>query len=141
MNASQSGVWDWDLKTGKAFLSDEYYRMFGYEPGEVEGNLDTLLMLVHPDNRKKTLGLLKQQWESGVAATDYEQRFLCKDGSVKWVQIRASILRDAQGKASAWWALPLTSPSARNASAASAVEPPQCGPWQDQRGSGTRNGL
>ena len=24
MNASQSGVWDWDLVTGKAFLSDEY---------------------------------------------------------------------------------------------------------------------
>jgi len=99
MTASQSGVWDWDLKTGKAFLSDEYYRMFGYEPGEVEGNLDTLLGLVHPDNRDKTHALLKQQWESGVAATDYEQRFVCKDGSVKWVQIRAKILRDAQGRA------------------------------------------
>ncbi len=99
MNASQSGVWDWDLVTGKAFLSDEYCRMFGYAPHELEGTLDTLLQLVHPDDREKTRALLPKQWESGVAATDYEQRFVCKDGTVKWVQVRATILRDAQGKA------------------------------------------
>ena len=99
LSASQSGVWDWDLKTGKALLSDEYYRMFGYEPGEFEGNIDTLLRMVHPKNRDQTRASLEQQWRSGVAATDYEQRFVCKDGSIKWVRVRATILRDAEGRA------------------------------------------
>ncbi len=99
MSASQSGVWDWDLKTGTLILSDEYYRMFGYEPGESEGKIDFLMSLIPPENREKTLASLKAQWSSGVARTDYEQRFLCKDGSSKWVQMRATIIRAADGTA------------------------------------------
>lgn len=99
MSASQSGVWDWDLKTGTSVLSDEYYRMFGYEPGEADGNIDFLMQLVPAENREKTLASLKAQWSSGVARTDYEQRFVCKDGSIKWVQIRATIIRAADGTA------------------------------------------
>ncbi len=98
--ASNVAIWDWNIATGVSYLSDEYLRLFGYEPGEATGDLGLMILLVHPDERKRTLKSLFRQWSTGIAVTDYEQRFVCKDGSIKWVQIKADIVeRDAAGRA------------------------------------------
>ena len=98
--ASGVAIWDWNIATGIAYLSDEYLRMFGYEPGAAIADLGFLLLLVHPEERSRTLRTLFQQWASGVAISDYEQRFVCKDGTVKWVQMRAQVVeRDPDGRA------------------------------------------
>ena len=98
--ASGVAIWDWDIQSGVSYLSDEYLHMFGYEPGEATGDLGLMMLLVHPDDRRRTLKSLFRQWRTGVAVTDYEQRFVCKDGSIKWVQIRADIVeRGADGRA------------------------------------------
>ncbi|MBF0526537.1 MAG: PAS domain S-box protein [Deltaproteobacteria bacterium] len=39
---AQVGFWEKNLVTGQVFWSDEFYRLLGYEPGEVPARLDSL---------------------------------------------------------------------------------------------------
>lgn len=47
------GDWEWDPKNDKAWWSDEVYRLFGVEPGQMEPNCDTFLSFVHPEDRTR----------------------------------------------------------------------------------------
>jgi PAS domain S-box-containing protein len=46
------GNWEWEVKTGEVFWSDDTFRIYGYEPKEVEPTVDKLMKLVHPDDRE-----------------------------------------------------------------------------------------
>ncbi|MEZ5584874.1 MAG: response regulator [Candidatus Competibacteraceae bacterium] len=38
MEATDAGVWDWDLQTGEVYLNDRWYTMLDYAPGEFPPN-------------------------------------------------------------------------------------------------------
>jgi len=44
------GNWNLDLLTGKAYWSDEEYRLLGYEPNSVEPCIDNFIKAIHPDD-------------------------------------------------------------------------------------------
>jgi PAS domain S-box-containing protein len=78
------GNWAWNLKSGQMKWSDEVYRIFGYEPGEMQPTFEWVLSRIHPDDR----GVLKGFAESIVrerkrCGVDY--RIVRPDGSVCYV--------------------------------------------------------
>jgi PAS domain S-box-containing protein len=46
------GNWAWNLNSGQMKWSDEGFRIFGYEPGEVQPSFEWVLSRVHPDDRE-----------------------------------------------------------------------------------------
>ena len=46
----QFGVWEWRPKDGQLLWSDNLYRIYGYEPGEVTPSPEVVYALVHPDD-------------------------------------------------------------------------------------------
>ncbi|HEY8269908.1 MAG TPA: response regulator [Pseudobdellovibrionaceae bacterium] len=44
------GSWDWDIVKNKLTWSDESYRIFGYEPQQINPTYEALLSRVHPDD-------------------------------------------------------------------------------------------
>jgi PAS domain S-box-containing protein len=46
------GNWAWNLDSGQMKWSDEGFRIFGYEPGEVQPTFKWVVSRVHPDDRK-----------------------------------------------------------------------------------------
>ena len=51
LDATEDGIWDWDIPTGSAFFSPRWYSMLGYDPGEMPSAYSTWRSLIHPDDR------------------------------------------------------------------------------------------
>ena len=47
------GSWEWDLRTGAVFWSDEMYRLHGHEPGAISPDCSTAMAHTHPDDRER----------------------------------------------------------------------------------------
>ena len=54
------GNWEWDLVTGKAYWSDEMYRIFGRNPQELGPPYNEFLNYIHPDDRDYVDNALKK---------------------------------------------------------------------------------
>ncbi len=49
---SHCGSWSFNVRTNRLTWSEELYRIFGLEPGELEVNYEAFLEAVHPDDRQ-----------------------------------------------------------------------------------------
>ncbi|MGH8975169.1 MAG: putative bifunctional diguanylate cyclase/phosphodiesterase, partial [Acidimicrobiia bacterium] len=83
------GSWEADLVTGRLTWSDELYRLFGVEPGEVGTSARTLLSRVHPDDQEALAGLRATLESGSPFAMDF--RILLPDGTVRWVHSRGAV--------------------------------------------------
>ncbi len=99
LEATRDGLWDWDLTLGQAFVSDNYYRMLGYEPHEFAVNVDTFVTLIHPEDKSMVFDAFKTCLLHQAEIYSVEYRMLCKDGSYRWIYDRGKVVEtDAQGK-------------------------------------------
>ncbi len=100
MEASSDGIWDADVTTGTGYLSPNYYRMLGYEPGEFTPVFQEWITLIHPDDKERVLSINQDCIENRCQSFEAEYRMKAKDGSWKWVLTRAkAVSRDAGGRA------------------------------------------
>ncbi len=53
INASQQGLWEWDIVNNKLNYSPIFMKMIGYEPNEFEHTYDNWKIRVHPDDIDK----------------------------------------------------------------------------------------
>ncbi len=92
------GSYERNLRTGQGWWSDEYFRLFGYEPGEVACSFELIKSHFHPDDRDYVLEMMQEAISKAVtqpeAETDsagthptdpYEFRFryIRKDGEIR----------------------------------------------------------
>ena len=79
---AQLGSWDWDLVSGDMAWSDNLFRIFGLEPGDVVPSLEYVLDQLHPDDRaraERAAETLRLKGE--VEAHDY--RIVLPSGAVR----------------------------------------------------------
>jgi PAS domain S-box-containing protein len=93
----QIGSWALDPVSGQAFWSDEQYRLFGYEPGEIEPSLDLVLEHLHPDDLGGFLENRDRTWDSTVAEYQHEYRLVQRGGDIRYIHSAVEIERDDQG--------------------------------------------
>ena len=86
------GSWQLDIATGKAWWSDEFFRICGYEPGEFEPSADRGLSIIHPDDREMASQILQRAINEDETY-DIEKRIMLPDGSVKWVHSLGMVVR------------------------------------------------
>jgi len=86
------GSYERNMRTGQGWWSDEYYRLLGYEPGEVACSFEIVKSHLHPDDRDYVTDIMQKSIStffsrSGTeACTDsYEFRFryIRKNGEVR----------------------------------------------------------
>lgn len=100
-----AGVWEIDALNGGAFWSDDAYRLYGLEPGEVPASFQKFLELVHPDDRQSVATAL----DRGIAAdetVEVEHR-LPLAGGVRWLRHIGVAQRDDAGRAISVWGITL----------------------------------
>lgn len=89
------GSWEADLLTGKYKWSDETFRIFGYQPGEVEPNYAMFLRHVHPDD----MSYFQNRRQEVIAKLDaYENEFrvIDKDGNIKHLASKVVVKRNEE---------------------------------------------
>jgi diguanylate cyclase (GGDEF)-like protein/PAS domain S-box-containing protein/hemerythrin-like metal-binding protein len=99
LEGAQEAVWEWDLVTGKAKFSTQYYTMLGYQPDEFAANQDEWLERIHPDERDAVIGKIKAEMEQNQDVYVAEYRMRAKDGRYRWIQGRGKVVSyDETGK-------------------------------------------
>jgi len=50
---AQIGTWEWILPGRGLHWSQNMYRIFGFDPGEVQPTVDLVVAMTHPDDRER----------------------------------------------------------------------------------------
>ena len=58
------GSWNWDIGSGEIYWSDETYRIFNLQPGEIKPDYQTFLNFVHPEDRASVEHAVQQALET-----------------------------------------------------------------------------
>lgn len=87
LDATNEGLWEWNVKTGVGYFSPRYCTMLGYEPGELPEDFTTWTDLLHPDDRASILSMIQEQLRQKVV--DYRAEFRMKHKTGRWCWIRS----------------------------------------------------
>lgn len=93
------GTWEWDVRTGKLFWSDQQYALYGLDPDRTTPiNYDEWLQRLHADDRQRMLAEVSDAL-AGQAddMKTFDFRILSPDGKIRWLHARAEIKRAADG--------------------------------------------
>ena len=91
------GNWEWDVRTGEVFWSEEVFRIYGYQPSEIVPTLKRLIELVHPDDRRQ----LREAIDGALYRDepyDFEHRIVRPNGEERIVHRRAEVVRGEGGE-------------------------------------------
>ncbi|MFN7916271.1 MAG: PAS domain S-box protein [Vicinamibacterales bacterium] len=117
LDALHAGVWEVDLVTGKAFWSDENFRMLGVEPGSMEPSFEAFLSLMHPEDQVGALAGMREGMK-GDRLPELEHRVPLPDGRTRWVGHVGAVTRNAEGKPVRIWGISLDVTERKEAQAA-----------------------
>ncbi len=99
LDALNDGLWDWNIQTGDAFFSPNYYSLLEFEFKEFKASYESWRLLVHPEELERVEKELQQSIENGKGFS-IDLRMKMKSGSWKWVSTRGKVVeRATDGKA------------------------------------------
>ena len=81
---AKMGSWEFDILINKLVWSTNMYRIFGYEPFEIEPTYELFINHVHPDD----LCIIRasdEYMKNSKETFSQELRFVMPDGSIKWI--------------------------------------------------------
>ncbi|MDW7732902.1 MAG: PAS domain-containing sensor histidine kinase, partial [Methanolobus sp.] len=87
MEASEYGFWDLDLDGNKMYLSPAISAMTGYEPGEMSSSVESLLGIVHADDREILLKTVEYS-VANVEPFHIDFRIKHKSGDLIWASAK-----------------------------------------------------
>jgi len=77
-----------------------FHQMLGYDPQDLKAL--TFVDIAHPDDRQEMARLRSEARKGAINAYETEKRYLKKNGDCLWVVVRATAIRDDQGKLQYW---------------------------------------
>jgi PAS domain S-box-containing protein len=97
--AAQMGTWDWNIRTGEAYWSEEIPSIHGIPPEEFEGKLTTWIKTVHPDDVAQVQARVRDALKNKNKEDYYiEFRVIDPDAGIRWVCSHGRVLVDSQGR-------------------------------------------
>lgn len=96
---SNDAIYDYDLPSRRLWWSDSYYHHFGADPERDDGDIDTWADRVHPDDRARVVGGLRDALDGRADSWEASYRYRRRDGGYAHVQDRGLLLRDDGGRA------------------------------------------
>lgn len=97
VKGSSAGLWDWDIRTGHAFLSARYQELVGYQDGDLEPRFTTFVTLLHPDDRAAALAAVEAHLGPDRVPYDIDYRLRTRGGEYHWFNARGQALWDERG--------------------------------------------
>lgn len=99
LQATQIGIWDWDVANDNWYASPVYYTALGYAPRSGQGDRQEWAERLHPDDRAQVMDKIQNVLSRYFNEYCYEARVRHADGSYRWQQVRGfGIERDPSGK-------------------------------------------
>jgi len=100
LDATNDGIWDFNIKTQELICSDRWAAMLGYTPGEAPTFGCFCNNNIHPDDIELFKTSFQDYMEGKTDTYAIEIRLKTKDGPYKWIYTRGKIVeRDEGGNA------------------------------------------
>jgi len=87
------GNWDWDLVNNIIQWSDQLYPLFGKDPKKFNPTYESVLEIIHPDDRNNLDNKIKESIERNKAY-EISHRILMEDGSIRHVYGKGKVYYD-----------------------------------------------
>ncbi len=99
LDATHAGSWDWEIKTGKLAVNEEWAAMIGFTLEELEPiTINTWVERYHPDDLAIYNQLLEEHFSGKTEHYEMKARMRHKLGNWVWVLDRGKVFeRDAKG--------------------------------------------
>ncbi len=92
LEATQEGIWDWDISSGAVEHNSHWYRMLGYDSTDIASTVDGFSELIYTQDRDAVFAKIKAHFSGEITRYDSEHRMCCKDGSLIWVHDRGCVV-------------------------------------------------
>jgi two-component system sensor histidine kinase UhpB len=97
VQASNIGLWDWNIADDRLYLSPEWKSQLGYRDDEVANHYREWESRLHPDDRERVLPKVRAYLADPGPNHEIEFRLRHKDGSYRWIYARAQVELDESG--------------------------------------------
>ncbi|MDD9943909.1 MAG: PAS domain S-box protein [Myxococcales bacterium] len=97
VEATNDGIWDWDIDSGVDYLSPRWKAILGYADDELENRVETFFERLHPAERPIVDEALARHFEHDEPF-HVEMRLRHRDGTYRQVLSRGAVLRDAANR-------------------------------------------
>jgi signal transduction histidine kinase len=91
------GSWEWDIRSNTVTWSEELFRIFGFEPGEIKINYESYLTHLHPDDKEKVDAIIQKAFADHQPFEFYHRLIDHKTRIEKLIHSRGSISLDKDG--------------------------------------------
>ncbi len=103
LNETQSlahlGSWEFDLESNKLIWSDEAFRIFGFNPNELESSYDLFMERVHPEDKERVNSTYLDSIKNNQSEYEIEHRIVRHDtGEIAYVLEKCYHERNKSGK-------------------------------------------
>ncbi|MBF0131910.1 MAG: PAS domain-containing protein [Magnetococcales bacterium] len=98
LDASNTGLWDWNPQTDQAYFSEHWLHMLGYQKGEIKENGQEWLGLIHPEDVALVQKRLEIHMRGETPTYQVEFRMRHRQELWKWIFSTGKVTeRDAEG--------------------------------------------
>jgi PAS domain S-box-containing protein len=90
------GDYDWHIASDTNTWSDQLFRIYGYEPGEIAPTYERFLSLVHPDDRERVREVHQRAYATGEPF-EMVERIVRPSGEVRFLSSNGQVVTDGSG--------------------------------------------
>lgn len=94
-NATNDGIWEWDVFQNKIWTNEGFVTTYGYNPQDYSDFYNEWLSRMHPDDREAFLKSMHAAWDRRDRNWSGEFRFRLADGSYGIILQKVHFLYDA----------------------------------------------
>lgn len=97
VEGANEGIWDWDIPANVVYFSPRWKEMIGYKDHEIRGDFSEFENRLHPEDHDRMMQAVAAYIEGKHDTFEHEFRMQHKNGSYRWILVRASLRRAANG--------------------------------------------
>ncbi len=99
IEATNDGIWDWDMRTDEVCYSPQWIRLLGYQLEEVTPSPRFFAALVHPEDVARATDILQAHVDGRTPVQEIEVRLRRKSGEFRWYLNRGKVVaREPDGR-------------------------------------------
>ncbi len=97
ISGTNEGIWDWNIPSNQVYYSPRWKAMIGYDDHEISDDFAELERRLHPEDHGRIMLAINDYLAGRTDNYEHEFRLQHKDGSYRWILVRASLERDEEG--------------------------------------------
>jgi diguanylate cyclase (GGDEF)-like protein/PAS domain S-box-containing protein len=98
VRGTNDGIWDWDLREQRIYLSPRWKAMLGYGEWDLTDSPEEWFSRIHPEDRPQVDEKVRVHLEGRSPNFEDEYRMRHRDGTYRFVLSRGFAVRDGDGK-------------------------------------------